>query len=65
MPSKINTAKLRAARLADCLTQEQVAEAINVAPHVIQRLEGGQKTTCKTFFAVCDLLQLNPVECLV
>ena len=62
---RIKPAKLRAARLADSLTQEQVATAINVAPHVIQRLEGGQKTTCKTFFAVCDLLHLNPVECLL
>ncbi len=64
--SKVNGAKLKATRLADNLSQEQLGDAANVSDNTISNLENGKGVVSPfTFFRVCDVLGLNPVECII
>lgn len=59
---RIDGHKLRAERVAQNVTRDQLAEIMNMSNQTVLRLETNRKTSNLAFFKLCDALNVNPLD---
>lgn len=59
---RIDGHKLRAERVAQCVTRDQLAEITYMSYGTIMRIEKNKKTSNLAFFRLCDALNVNPLD---